>query len=218
MDDIVLQTLDGEEVECCNRVLDVIGSLQPLDIANNNAAADQVDAQDDDSEATSPTYRINITVDYIDSILDYVDWYLEHRLDDGTSVEEKEVSFSFGGNNDLEHLRSLLECTKDLDIKEYQSQLQSYIAQLESKYNRRISLNEVLQHQSEDDLWLVINRCVYDVTKTDMAFKKLHQYFIGYLSDADTCPASDHEEKPTEEFWLRLKKLCPEHQHIESNE
>ncbi|KAF2074665.1 hypothetical protein CYY_004015 [Polysphondylium violaceum] len=216
---ILLKTSDDEEIEVESSVRQLIGSLK------------LIEKNDQDQEV----YAIDIESQYIDFVLDYVEW-LDQHLEDYETVQ-----YTFKQQTDIDHLNEMQDLLDHLDIRYLSNQLNQYKSLLLKRSNQYYSWEEIKKHQYEDDLWLLINNCVYDVTKwiddhpggdsilngaaidssyyfeiyhrTDNSFKKLNKYFIGYLRKEDYEKVKTETESldSSDEFLERLKHLCPQH-------
>ncbi|KAN0023492.1 hypothetical protein ACTFIU_001768 [Dictyostelium citrinum] len=231
MEFITLITLDNEEIEVSSTTKQLITSIN---IQNNN----------------NDKYNINIDSQYIDFLLDYVEWVEEHLED------YEKIQYTFKEKVEEDYLNQMLEITKDLGVLGLKDQLINYLNLLSLRKKNYYSLEQVLQHQKSDDFWMILDNCIYDVTKwidkhpggdtilsgldkdcafyfeiyhrTDESFRKLNKFFIGYLNQEDLknvpkryydkqCLEKNDNEIPSNEFWNRLNKLCPQQQKQNNN-
>ncbi|EGC37300.1 hypothetical protein DICPUDRAFT_21278, partial [Dictyostelium purpureum] len=185
---ITLVTSDGEEIEVSSTVKQLIDSIN---VDNKNI----------------DKYNLDLDSQYIDFLLDYCDWVEEH-LEDYESLQ-----YNFKENVDEDYLNSMLEIMEELRVLGLKNQLTQYLGLLALRKNKYYSLEEVLKHQSSKDFWMIIDNCIYDVTRwidkhpggdsilsgldrdcayyfeiyhrSDLSFKKLNKFFIGYLNKDD---------------------------------
>ncbi|KYQ89877.1 hypothetical protein DLAC_09852 [Tieghemostelium lacteum] len=215
---IIVKTSDNEEIEYSKTILQLITSL--------------IKSENEDC------YLLDLDSQYIDFVLDYVDW-LEENLENYS-----ELQYMFKNNNDLVYLKTIEDLCANLGIIGLMQQLKNYKELLNLRNGTYYTAKEIMEHQNESSYWMLMGNCVYDVTDwvphhpggnrifngisrdcsyyfeiyhhTDASLRKLNRYFIGYVKAEEKESLQQqllHKETNQNSplFLERLKKLCPQH-------